>query len=56
MKLPGDIDLRLSLAVWMRNVTVYRQTWMTNLLPNFFEPLWDDAVFCWIVEKIRGKG
>ncbi len=39
MKLPGDIDLRLSIAVWMRNVTVYRHTWMTNLLPNFFEPL-----------------
>ncbi len=39
MRLPGDIDLRLSIAVWMRNVTVYRHTWMTNLLPNFFEPL-----------------
>ena len=39
IRLPGDIDLRLSIAVWMRNVTVYRHTWMTNLLPNFFEPL-----------------
>ena len=39
MRLPGDVDLRLSIAVWMRNVTVYRRTWMTNLLPNFFEPL-----------------
>ena len=39
MRLPGDIDLRLAGAVWMRNLTVYRHTWWTNILPNFFEPL-----------------
>ncbi len=25
-------------AIMMRNVTVYRRTWLMNLLPNFFEP------------------
>jgi len=33
------IDLRMAHAVWMRNVTVYRRTWVLNILPNFFEPL-----------------
>jgi lipooligosaccharide transport system permease protein len=27
------------LAVWRRNATMYRRTWMMNLLPNFFEPV-----------------
>ena len=27
------------LAVWLRNAAMYRRTWMWNLLPNFFEPL-----------------
>ncbi len=39
MRLPGDHDPRLALAVWWRNATVYRRTWMKNILPNFFEPL-----------------
>lgn len=39
MRLPGDIDARLAIAVWWRNVTVYRRTWLKNILPNFFEPL-----------------
>lgn len=39
MKTPGDIDFRMALAVWQRNLTVYRRTWKMNILPNFFEPL-----------------
>ena len=39
MRLPGDVDLSMALAVWMRNLTVYRRTWVMNILPNFFEPL-----------------
>lgn len=35
----GQIDLRIAWAVWMRNLTVYRRTWVMNILPNFFEPL-----------------
>ena len=33
------VDLRMAWAVWMRNLTVYRHTWVMNVLPNFFEPL-----------------
>ncbi len=33
------VDLRLALAVWHRNLVVYRHTWKRNILPNFFEPL-----------------
>lgn len=28
-----------ALAVWRRNASMYRRTWMLNLLPNFFEPV-----------------
>lgn len=28
-----------ALAVWRRNASMYRRTWMWNLLPNFFEPV-----------------
>ena len=28
-----------ALAVWKRNAAMYRRTWMLNLLPNFFEPV-----------------
>lgn len=31
-------SFRSIFAVWMRNVTVYKRTWLMNLLPNFFEP------------------
>ncbi len=39
MRLPGDIDLGAATSVWWRNVTVYKHTWVKNILPNFFEPL-----------------
>ena len=26
-------------SVWRRNATMYRRTWKSNLLPNFFEPV-----------------
>lgn len=39
MRLPLDIDLPMAVAVWRRNLTVYRRTWTLNILPNFFEPL-----------------
>ncbi len=28
-----------ALAVWSRNASMYARTWRTNLLPNFFEPV-----------------
>lgn len=28
-----------ALAVWRRNATMYRRTWMFTILPNFFEPV-----------------
>ena len=28
-----------AVAVWRRNFAMYRRTWMLNLLPNFFEPV-----------------
>lgn len=33
------VSLPHALAVWKRNATMYRRTWMLNLLPNFFEPV-----------------
>lgn len=39
MRLPGDIDLTTSVSVWRRNLTEYSHTWMTNVLPNFFDPV-----------------
>ncbi|MFT6398128.1 MAG: lipooligosaccharide transport system permease protein [Bradymonadia bacterium] len=39
MRLPGDIDVAMAMAVWRRNLTLYRRTWVMNILPNFFEPL-----------------
>lgn len=39
MTLPGDIDLKMAWAVFMRNFTAYSRTWKMNLLPNFFEPV-----------------
>ena len=39
MRLPGDIDLRMAFAVFMRNATDYRRTWWLDILPNFFEPV-----------------
>lgn len=39
MLLPGDINLTLATAVWRRNFTAYKRTWLLNILPNFFEPV-----------------
>ena len=39
MQLPGDVDLRMAWAIFMRNATEYGNTWRINLLPNFFEPI-----------------
>ncbi len=39
MRLPGDIDTVMAWAVWQRNFTHYKHTWVLNILPNFFEPL-----------------
>lgn len=33
------ISVPHALAVWRRNATMYRRTWMLNILPNFFEPV-----------------
>jgi lipooligosaccharide transport system permease protein len=33
------ISLPHALSVWRRNATMYRRTWMWNILPNFFEPV-----------------
>jgi lipooligosaccharide transport system permease protein len=33
------ISVPHALAVWQRNATMYRRTWMLNILPNFFEPV-----------------
>jgi lipooligosaccharide transport system permease protein len=34
-----NLSLRCALAVWQRNLTVYRHTYKLNLVPNFFEPV-----------------
>jgi lipooligosaccharide transport system permease protein len=34
-----SVSLPYALAVWRRNLALYRRTWKLNLLPNFFEPL-----------------
>jgi lipooligosaccharide transport system permease protein len=39
MKLPGDVSLTAAVSVWRRNMTEYGHTWMTNILPNFFDPV-----------------
>jgi len=33
------ISLPHAFAVWRRNAAMYRRTWMLNILPNFFEPV-----------------
>jgi lipooligosaccharide transport system permease protein len=33
------ISLPHAVAVWRRNASMYRRTWMWNILPNFFEPV-----------------
>lgn len=34
-----SLSLPHALAVWRRNASMYRRTWKSNLLPNFFEPV-----------------
>jgi lipooligosaccharide transport system permease protein len=34
-----SLSIRHALAVWQRNASMYRRTWMWNILPNFFEPV-----------------
>ena len=34
-----SVSPRHAWAVWRRNATMYRRTWMWNILPNFFEPV-----------------
>lgn len=34
-----SVSLPHALAVWRRNASMYRRTWMLNILPNFFEPV-----------------
>jgi len=34
-----SVSLPYALAVWRRNLALYRRTWKLNLLPNFFEPI-----------------
>jgi lipooligosaccharide transport system permease protein len=42
MKMPGSLpwfSLHAALKVWLRNFTIYQRTYLTTILPNFFEPL-----------------
>ncbi|GIW42199.1 MAG: transport permease protein [Candidatus Binatia bacterium] len=34
-----NVSFPHALAVWRRNASMYRRTWMWNILPNFFEPV-----------------
>jgi lipooligosaccharide transport system permease protein len=34
-----SVSARHALAVWGRNASMYRRTWMWTILPNFFEPV-----------------
>jgi lipooligosaccharide transport system permease protein len=34
-----SVSLPHAFAVWQRNATMYARTWKSNLLPNFFEPV-----------------
>jgi lipooligosaccharide transport system permease protein len=34
-----SLSLPHALAVWRRDVAMYRRTWKLNILPNFFEPV-----------------
>ena len=34
-----SLSLPHAASVWRRNASMYRRTWMVNLLPNFFEPV-----------------
>jgi lipooligosaccharide transport system permease protein len=34
-----SISLPHTISVWHRNASMYRRSWKTNILPNFFEPV-----------------
>jgi lipooligosaccharide transport system permease protein len=34
-----SVSPRHAMAVWQRNAAMYARTWKSNLLPNFFEPV-----------------
>jgi len=34
-----SVSLPHAVAVWRRNASMYRRTWMFSILPNFFEPV-----------------
>ncbi|MBI2999108.1 MAG: ABC transporter permease [Deltaproteobacteria bacterium] len=34
-----SVSIPHAFSVWRRNATMYRRTWKSNILPNFFEPL-----------------
>jgi lipooligosaccharide transport system permease protein len=34
-----SLSVRHAVAVWERNASMYRRTWMWTILPNFFEPV-----------------
>jgi lipooligosaccharide transport system permease protein len=34
-----SVSPRHAIAVWRRNATMYKRTWKSNVLPNFFEPV-----------------
>lgn len=34
-----SVSLPHAVSVWRRNASMYRRTWMWNILPNFFEPV-----------------
>ncbi len=34
-----SVSIPHALAVWRRNAAIYKRTWLWNILPNFFEPV-----------------
>lgn len=34
-----SVSLPHAVAVWRRNAAIYKRTWLWNILPNFFEPV-----------------
>ena len=34
-----SVSVPHAIAVWRRNAAIYKRTWLWNILPNFFEPV-----------------
>ena len=52
-----SVSLPHALSVWRRNATMYRRTWKSNLLPNFFEPVFYlTAIGIGVGAYIQGMG